>query len=439
MSASGNPATPAEGASAVRRLPVLALLGANAVSHTGNVLTNLAVPWFVLETTGSPARTGVTLFVTALPNVIAGFFGGTLVDRIGYKRMSILSDLASGVTVALIPLLYHTVGLAFWQLLVLVFLGALLDAPGATARSSLLPDLAALARMPLERANAASLAIARGARLVGAPLGGLLIATLGASTALWLDAVTFAVSALVVALFVPARRAAGEIRGHYLTQLADGLGFIRAHRLIRILLLFVGLTNVLGAPMAVALPVFAREVYDSAAAWGTIVAGGGAGAIAGAAGYGWLGPRLSRRRTFILCFIGAGLPYWLLALWPPLPVAVLAMTFGNICAAPINPVISSIFQERIPPQMRGRVLGTIEAVATMATPLGLLTGGYLLERVGLRPVMIGVAACYVAASVSMLLSAALHEMDRHPTGDAAPDTASSVLPADRTGQTLKEE
>src|SRR3712207_6639057 len=123
------------------RIPLFALLAANAVSMTGNVFTLIAIPWFVLQTTGSASQTGLTSAVAALPFIIAGIFGGTIVDRVGFRKMSIISDLASSVTTALIPLIHLTVGLEFWQLLVLVFLGGLLDTPGGTARESMLPDL----------------------------------------------------------------------------------------------------------------------------------------------------------------------------------------------------------------------------------------------------------------------------------------------------------
>src|SRR3954451_2187453 len=115
------------------RIPLIALLTANIVSTVGNLFTSIAVPWFVLQTTGSPVKTGITGAVTAL-SFVASFFGGTLVDRIGFKRVAVGSDLASGIAVALVPLLYHTIGLAFWQLLVLVFLRALCSTPGETGR-----------------------------------------------------------------------------------------------------------------------------------------------------------------------------------------------------------------------------------------------------------------------------------------------------------------
>lgn len=417
MTSTAGPST-AAGSGTRRRWPLLALLGANAVSQTGNVITTLAVPWFVLQTTGSAAQTGITLVATTLPMVVAGLFGGALVDRIGPKRMSILSDLASGVTVACIPLLHATTGLSFLALLVLVFLGTLLDAPGMTARKSMMPELAAMAGMPLERANAAYQAIMRGSRLLGAPLAGLLIATLGAGGALWIDAATFAVSAAVVALCVPALHLAADGEEPYLRQIADGLRFIRGNRLIRTLVLFVAVTNAIDAPLAVVFPVYADRVYGTATALGLIVGASGAGSLAGTFLFGALGHRLSRRHTFIFCFIAAAVLLSGLVALPPLAVVVLLCAGTGVVAAPLNPVLDTVFQERVPAGYRGRVFGTITAIAWVAMPLGMLASGYLLDRLGLRPTLALIAACYLTATVSMLFSAALHEMDRTAIADA---------------------
>ncbi|HET6821590.1 MAG TPA: MFS transporter, partial [Anaerolineales bacterium] len=184
-------------------LPLYSLFIANAISLIGNVFSLIAIPWFVLQTTGSATQTGVTGFFTILPVVLAGFFGGTLIDRLGYKRTSIIADLASCVTTALIPLLYIKIGLEFWQLIVLVFLGALLDAPGSTARAALLPELAEQAGIPIERATSLVHVIERGARFVGAPLAGFLIGIMGTANVLWLNAASFIVSAAIIGFFVP--------------------------------------------------------------------------------------------------------------------------------------------------------------------------------------------------------------------------------------------
>lgn len=402
-----------------RRLPLNTLLAASAISFVGSVLTNLAVPWFVLVTTGSAARTGLVVFFSVLPGIIAGFFGGAIVDRLGYKRTSIASDLASGVTVALIPLLYHTVGLAFWQLLALSFLGALLDAPGSTARLALIPDLAETAEMRLERATSAAQAIASGARLLGGPLAGLLIAWLGPSNVLWLDAASFAISATLVALAVPpaGRRAATAPGKSYWTELADGARFIRDDRLIRAIVLTVLITNFLDAPMlSVIMPVYARWHFGSAVDLGLLFAANAAGTLVGTIAFGAVGHRLPRRATFAGAFIGAGLPFWALAALPPLPVAAAALAVGGLSAGPLNPLLTTVAFERIPAGLRGRVFGTLVAGAHVAIPLGVLAAGYLLEWLGARATLVGLGACLLAVTSSILIVPAFREMDAARNG-----------------------
>src|SRR5262245_53883973 len=88
-----------------RRRPLFALYTANTISAVGDTLMLLAIPWFVLQTTGSIAQTGLTAFVEASAITLAALLGSAAVDRIGLRRASIASDLASGVSVALIPLL----------------------------------------------------------------------------------------------------------------------------------------------------------------------------------------------------------------------------------------------------------------------------------------------------------------------------------------------
>jgi len=400
----------------VNRLPLLALFSANAISLTGNVLTLIAVPWFVLQTTGSAAKTGLTAFFAALAVVVAGFLGGPVVDRLGYKRASVVADITSGTAVALVPLLYATAGLAFWQLLALVFFGNLCDAPGTTARTALVPDVAHAAGMPLERATASVQAIQRGARLLGAPLAGVLIAALGPSRVLWVDAATFATSALIVGVTAPAMPATPAMiaergaRG-YLADLLEGFRVIGRDRLIRAIVLTVLVTNFLDAPLfSVIMPVYAKRTFGSALALGLMAAADGGGALVGAVLFSVVGPRLPRRATFIGAFVLVGLPFWALAALPPLPVALLALFVTGLAAGPINPIIYTVAYERIPEAARGRVLGTLTAGAFVAIPLGALLAGYALQGLGIRVTVAGVAACYLVVTLSLLVNSAIREM-----------------------------
>jgi MFS family permease len=211
------------------RLPLFTLLGAHVVSSVGNNITTLAVPWFVLETTGRAAKMGVTGAALRIGGVLSAVLAGPLVDRLGFKRASVLADLASGTIVAAIPLLYRAGVLSFWQLLVLVFLLSSVNTPGDSARYALIPALAGRATMPIERANAADRAIARLAQVVGPLLAGVLITLLGAANVLFVDAATFAVSAALVAVGVPTAlsghiRAGAQGRSNYLRELREVRG-----------------------------------------------------------------------------------------------------------------------------------------------------------------------------------------------------------------------
>src|SRR6266849_754913 len=184
-------------------MPALALVAATAVSLIGSLLTLVALPWFVLQVTGSPAQTGLTGSFLALPQFVSGILGGAVIDRLGYRRVRIAADLVSGDGIVAIPLLYATGGLAFWQILALVFVGGLLAIPGLTARRAMLPELAEMAGWRLERMNAIFEGITYMALLVGPAAAGLLVTFMGAANVLWLDAATFVFSAALVRLAVP--------------------------------------------------------------------------------------------------------------------------------------------------------------------------------------------------------------------------------------------
>jgi len=266
----------------VDRRPVTAVLIANVVSLTGDALAAVAIPWFVLETTGSAARAGLSGGVAVLPAFVAGIFGGTLIDRLGPKRASITADVVGGLAVLLIPLLYATVGLAFWQLLVLVLLGGILDLPGVTARRGMLPELAKLGGMRLERVNAILEGNQSLSYLLGPPLAGVAIGLIGADRVLWADAATFALSAAVIARLVPAhlypahRREAGT---SYLDVLRVGLRFLWNDRILRAGSLTLGVTNAIGGPtFSVVSIVYARDRLDSATYAGLFLSALGLGA-----------------------------------------------------------------------------------------------------------------------------------------------------------------
>jgi len=396
-------------------IPIYSLFIANAISLVGNVFTAIAIPWFVLQTTGSATRTGITGFFTILPVVIAGFLGGTLIDRLGYKRTSIISDLASGVTTAMIPLLHFTIGLEFWQLMVLVFLGALLDTPGGTARAALLPELAEQAGMPIERATSLTHVIERGARLVGAPLAGLLIGIIGTENVLWLDAASFFISAGIIWVVISGNNPVEkeEKTTGYFDELRDGLRFIAHDKLILAIVVMVMLTNFLDSIFSgVVRPVYVKEVYGSAVGLGLLIAANGGGAVIGGLIFAAVGHHLKRHAVFVWAFVLTGMQLWVYLFYPPLAVLVTTGLIFSMGAGPLNPIIGAVEFERIPENMRGRVFGAVTAGAWIAMPLGMLFGGVFTEELGVFPMLVFLGTTYLIVTLSMAFIPAMKEMNK---------------------------
>ncbi len=399
-----------------KRLPLYAFFTGSAISYIGDMLTFLAIPWFVLQITGSVTQTGITAFFSTLPSVFSAFFGSTLVDRLGYKRTSVLGDIASGATVALIPLLYHTIGLAFWELLALVFLGGLLKSPGVTARNALVPDLAARATMRLERANALADGVSRISRFIGAPLAGVLIAVIGTSNLLWLDAASFAVSAILIGLAVPSTTpliTAGESTHRYLDTVWEGLRFLRHDALLVTIVGVVMITNLLDAGWSsVVGPAYIKSIFHSALPFGLMIAALGGAAFVGTLIFGAIGHRLPRRLTLGIGYtIGGAVRFWVFLL-PVLPLLIGWQIIAGLAIAPINPLVDTLLQERLPIEMRARVFGTINAGVLAGVPLGTVASGYLVAWIGFQMTLLIMGALYLVTTLSLLVNPATRTMEK---------------------------
>ncbi len=352
-----------------RRMPLAALLSANALSMTGSAMAGVAIPWFVLETTGSAAKTGLAFAAATLGSFCSGFLGGPVVDGLGLKRSSVLTDLLSAAAVALVPLLHFTVGLAYWQLLLLVFAAECVDTPGAAARQGMVGALAGAAKVREERANAVAQGVRQLSNALGPPIAGVLVALIGAAGVLWLDAASFVLSAVIVGLLVPvavvgatADTPEGEHHAEdrssgpsgYLAELSEGLHFLRNERLVfRITASSTVFQFFFGPLLGVVLAVYAKQTYGDAASLGLLAGAWGAGALVGFSLYAAVGHRLSRRAALVCGLLGMSLPLFALVVTPPLIFGVAALALTGLSSGPLNPLIFALIRERTPERLLG--------------------------------------------------------------------------------------
>ncbi|MCE7003440.1 MFS transporter [Kibdelosporangium philippinense] len=398
-----------------RRLPLVALLGAFGISHAGSVMTLLAIPWFVLQTTGSGIQTGVVTAAETVGLLASSILSGPVIDRIGARGISVLADLAAVVAVGAIPFADATIGLSLPLLTVLAGLAGLTRAPGDTAKRVLLPGAISLARTTLERGSGSADAMIRIGRTLGAPLAGTLIMMIGAPGVLLLDAATFLLAALLTGLCVRVREEAMLTEpGGYFGWLATGLRYVRRDRLILAMISTVAMMNALDAGLnAVLQPAFAHAV-NSSVLLGELMGVFGLGAATGSVIYGWWGARWGRWNTFALCALFAGAPRFLM-LWmePSVPLLLFGFFACGLAAGSLNPVLVTVELDRIPPHLRARVLGAGEAGVLAMMPTGALVAGVLLDGIGLEATLLTFAAVYGVTTLCPVAFRVWRQMDDH--------------------------
>ncbi|WP_437499141.1 MFS transporter [Sorangium sp. So ce1099] len=424
------------------RRPLYGWLAAEALSLTGTRVSMIALPLFVLETTGSATRTGLVALAETLPLVLCKVLGGPLIDRVGARQVAVRCDLASVLVVASVPLLYGAGVLGFPLFLALVAVAGALRGPGDAAKQALMPALAASTGVPMERATGLASTVERTASMLGAGAAGLLVAGVGAARALYIDALSFALSALVLAWATrqmpstgstdprgvatggaPAAEPLGPLG--YLAQLREGWDFLRGDRVLLGIAVMVALTNLLDISYAtVLMPVWSVESGSGARALGLVFAVfSGASALGALTAAAWAS-RLPRYRTYLIAFLVCGAPrFVVMALDAPLVAILGVAAAGGLAAGFINPVLGAVIFERIPEPLVGRVSSLTTALSFALMPFGGLVGGLLISAGGLSSAMVVCGAAYLLVTMVPAVDPRWREMDGRPSPSTAPDPA----------------
>jgi MFS family permease len=383
----------------LRRRSVLALFTAEALSTTGAQMTWLALPWFVLTTTGSPARMGIVMAVELAPLPIVGILGGSLVARIGARQTLLLCDLARAPVMALIPTLHLLGVLTFPVLLALVFVLGAFWAPYFSSQRLVLPDLLGDDERRLAQANALLQASTRLTLVLGPAAAGMLIGVVGPVNVLFVDAVTYLVAFAIVGLFVPASGRApesDEARG-----VLAGVRFLVRDRLLGPLTAATAVIEMAFQALIVAIPVLviARYGEDARIAGWLFAAWGGGSLLGNIAVY-----RIVARFPLLLLVSLGGLLQAAMAWFLVPDLAAIAVAGALFLLGLFNGLISGplfgILTGRTPAALRPKVLTASFTLSMLAGPLGLAVAGPALEALGTQPVLAAIAALWSAAAVA---------------------------------------
>jgi MFS family permease len=394
----------------LRHRGLLALLARDVVSVTGSQITWLALPWFVLTTTGSATRMAVVLAVESASLAVFGYLGGNLVSRLGPRRTMLVADAVRAPLVALVPLLHALDALTFPLLLVLVAAISAFVTPSFASKTSIVPDLVGEDERVLGEANALLQAANRITLVLGPPIAGVLIAVMGATNVLLIDAATFLVGFALVALFV---RGGGRVEEDEESRgLAAGLRFLARDPLLRPWSIAVIVGDVAWVVLFAAMPVLVLSRFgEQPEVLGWIWGGWGLGAVLGSVIAFRIVAGVDRLLLSSVGELAMIAPIWLLLADLPVSALVAAMAMSGLANGLVNAPIYTIFLTRTPRALRAKVWSVLIVLTAVLSPAALGVAGPALESAGFRSVVLVLVSVQTVAAVAFA-AAGLRERAR---------------------------
>ena len=386
------------------------LWSGQVVSTIGTRVTGIAFPLLVLAQTHSPARAGVVGFMQTLPYMLFYLPAGALVDRWDRKRVMLVADAVRAGALGSLGVALAVHDSTFAQIVIVAFLEGTGFVFFSLAESAALPQIVPKEQLPT--AVAQNQARMQGADLVGQPLGGALFG-LSRLLPFAADAVSYAISFVSLLFVRPAFQEQRErVPTRLRTEIAEGVSWLWQQPFLRAGVALVAGSNFTFSAVILALIVRAKELGASSATVGVMLAFFGAGAIAGSAVAPWVQRRVHAKvviiasfwiwaaGTFATVFIGS--PYGLGALW----------VFGALFGPIFNVSFSAYRYALVPDRMLARVGSVALVVAWGAIPLGQLTAGLLLGRLGPKQTILWLAIAEAAVAAVATASPSIRHARR---------------------------
>lgn len=358
------------------RLPAFRRLWAgSAISLAGDQFYLVALPWVVLQLTGSAVAMGTMLMTAAIPRAVLMLMGGAVTDRFSARRILMATASTRAVVVGAVGALLWFHVLQIWHVYVLGLAFGVADAFAMPAGAALMPSL--VARDQLVRANSTMQTTAQLTTIVGPGPAGVVIKSLGAAWAFLLDAISFLfVIAALWTLPDPPKSPAAS-RGPMWRSIVDGIAVVRQDAALSALMLLAAMINVcVSGPMGVGLALLARTAFGSPSAFGLMVSSAAAGGLTGALAAGiW---KVERRGPFLLAASTViGLCVASLAFLRSVPALATVLVIMGASAAATNIHLSAWIQGRVDPATRGRVLSVLMLAAIGLLPISYAIAGFL--------------------------------------------------------------
>jgi len=386
----------------IRDRSILALTGAELVSRLGSQFTYLALPWFVLVTTGSATRMGVVFAIELVPFVLFGIPAGSVVDRLGPRVTMLVSDAARAPVVALVPFLHLVGGLTYGVVLAVAFVHGLFSTAYFTCQRVAIPSIVGEDEQLVARANSLVEGATNLTTFAGPGLAGVAISLIGAANVMWFDAASYVVAFALIAAFVSVRR---RVEADASGGLWAGVAYLVRDRFVGRAVLTPLLFGLAFPIIIASFPVVAYRQYhhDPRVAGWLLMAYGGGSVVGSVATYLVLA-RFKPVPLAVAAAVGLAAPMWLLVPHVPLGAMILALGVVGFSNPLINAPYFGILSTRVPSALLPKVMQVIITSNQVAGPVGYAFAGVLFAAAGLHGAYAIAAAVGTAASVNFILA-----------------------------------
>lgn len=397
----------------------LPFVASSSFSLLGNSIAGVVLPLVLLAKTGDALAAGTLAIVCALPQVLAGVFGGALLDRFNRRDLSVLSDLISAASIAALPIIDMTVGLSFGWFVVCGIIGAIGDIPGMTARDTLLPSVIEHDKLDLQRFMGVSQSVDNLVVIVGPAVASMGMGFLGAANTLWLTAALSFVAAMTT-LFVP--RAVG------IPPKADrpgGAGLVRTAMQstkegVRVLfksdvvlrasvVLGMLIVIVMGSYQGMVLPVFFTQ-ENAPTLLGYVLSAMSVGALVGSLGYAKFAYAMKRHTWYVVSFVGMTIGIAALGSLASYGVILAGAAMLGLFSGPVSALFGYFVYGLIPDEHRGAALGTQNSMLLVVAPVAVFATSIVIEIIGVGMTSLVLALGWILLTLYALAMKAMREI-----------------------------
>lgn len=350
----------------------------NTISWTGDQFYLVALPWLILQFTGSSIVLGTITMMAAIPRAALMLLGGAVTDRISPRRIMILTACARTVLVAAISGLIWIHMLQLWQLYILAFCFGIADAFATPAAQAYLPSLVAPEQLP--SANSIFQSTMQIAMLVAPGPAGLFIKAFGTAWAFFIDALSFLfIIAALWRLPDPPSAPPEVLRRNVLRSILDGLHYVRSDVALASLMLVIAVLNfAIAGPISVGIAIIAKQEFGTPLAFGLLMSALAAGGLTGTLLAG-LTKHRKRGRLLLIVSAAIGLCLGSIGLLHQAPLLAGVLYLMSATAAFLNVQLIAWFQQRVERAMMGRVMSVLLFASIGLMPFSLAVTGIAVK------------------------------------------------------------